>query len=75
MHCAPAVQSKPGRAATCSPCFDGRQDSLVTAAVGPASGVGDPRFKALVRQTVLNLFVPDPRFGRDRDRERERRDR
>jgi hypothetical protein len=56
-------------------CFDGRQDSLVTAAVGPAAGVNDPRFRALVRQTVLNLFVPDARFGRERDRDRDRRHR
>ena len=44
-------------------CFDGRQDSLVEAVVGAAKGVDDPRFRALVRQTVLNLF---PQF-RDRD--------
>ena len=56
-------------------CFDGRQDSLVTAAVGPAAGVNDPRFRALVRQTVLNLIVPDTRFGRERDRDRNRRHR
>ncbi|MDH3242429.1 MAG: hypothetical protein OEO83_17375 [Alphaproteobacteria bacterium] len=54
-------------------CFDGRQDSLVTAVVGPATGVNDPRFKALVRQTVLNLFLPEGRRDRDRDRDRDRR--
>lgn len=53
-------------------CFDGRQDSLVTAAVGPASGVNDPRFRDLVRQTVLNLFVPEPRWEDERERDRDR---
>ena len=37
-------------------CFDGHQDSLVEAEVGPARDVNDPRFRALVSQTVLNLF-------------------
>ena len=37
-------------------CFDGRQDSVVEAEVGPATSVNDPRFRALVGQTVLNLF-------------------
>ena len=37
-------------------CFDGQQDSLVEAEVGPARDVNDPRFRALVSQTVLNLF-------------------
>lgn len=57
-------------------CFDGRQDSLVTAEVGPATGVGDPRFRALVRQTVLNLFPQfmDREFiGEGRDRRRKRK--
>jgi len=50
-------------------CFDGRQDSLVTAVVGLAKGVDDPRFRALVRQTVLNLFpqFKDREFIRDDD--------
>ena len=48
-------------------CFDGRQDSLVEAVVGQAKGVDDPRFRALVRQTVLNLFpqFKDREFIRD----------
>ncbi len=37
-------------------CFDGRQDSLVTASVGAPEDINDPRFRALIRQTVLNLF-------------------
>jgi hypothetical protein len=37
-------------------CFEGRQDSLIAAEVGPASNVSDPRFRALVSETVLNLF-------------------
>ncbi|MEE8084754.1 MAG: hypothetical protein V3T46_06005 [Alphaproteobacteria bacterium] len=53
-------------------CFDGRQDSLVEAVVGPAKGVGDPRFRALIRQTVLNLFPQfmDREFIRDNDDDR-----
>ncbi len=49
-------------------CFDGRQDSLVEAVVGPAKGVNDPRFRSLVRQTVLDLFPPyKDREFRDND--------
>ncbi|MEE8223858.1 MAG: hypothetical protein V3S59_06105 [Alphaproteobacteria bacterium] len=53
-------------------CFDGRQDSLVEAVVGPAKGAGDPRFRALIRQTVLNLFPQfmDREFIRDNDDDR-----
>jgi hypothetical protein len=53
-------------------CFDGRQDSLVNAVVGAAKGVDDPRFRALVRQTVLNLFpqFKDREFIRDDDDDR-----
>jgi hypothetical protein len=37
-------------------CFDGRMDSIVQAEVGPAGNADDPRFRALVSQTVLSLF-------------------
>ncbi len=37
-------------------CFDGRQDSLVEAAVGQVGDINDPRFRALIQQVVLNLF-------------------
>ena len=53
-------------------CFDGRQDSLVEARVGQVEDINDPRFRALIRQTVLNLF-PRKNFFRDRDRGRRRR--
>jgi hypothetical protein len=53
-------------------CFDGREDILVTAAVGPARDVNDPGFRAVVRQTVLNLFVSETRW-QDRDRDDDRR--
>lgn len=51
-------------------CFDGRQDSWVEARISGARGTGDPRFRALVRQTVLNLFVPQRRFRDRNDRRR-----
>lgn len=37
-------------------CFGDRQDSLVEASVNGANGVNDPRFRALIQETVLNLF-------------------
>ncbi len=56
-------------------CFDGRQDSLVTASVGTPEDVNDPRFRALIRQTVLNLFPRhrDREFRRQRPRRRRSR--
>ncbi|MDX1484492.1 MAG: hypothetical protein R3229_08425 [Alphaproteobacteria bacterium] len=53
-------------------CFDGREDSTVYARVGRPANIDDPRFRALVRQTVLNLFPPHKRreFRDDNDRER-----
>ncbi len=71
-----AVETRPRTDAltlTAAWCFDGREDVLVTAAVGPPRDVSDPRFRALVRETVLNLFVPEPRWeDRDRDRDDDR---
>ncbi len=37
-------------------CFADRQDSIVEAKINGASGVNDPRFRALIQETVLNLF-------------------
>jgi hypothetical protein len=37
-------------------CFGDRQDSFVEAEVNGAGGINDPRFRALIQQTVLNLF-------------------
>ena len=53
-------------------CFDGRQDSRVTASVGAPEDANDPRFRALIRQTVLHLFPRhmDREFRRDRPRRR-----
>ncbi len=53
-------------------CFDGRQDSLVTASVGAPEDINDPRFRALIRQTVLNLFPrhKDREFRRGRSKRR-----
>jgi len=45
-------------------CFDGRQDSLVEAAVGQVGDINDPRFRALIQQAVLNLF-PQNKFRDD----------
>lgn len=42
-------------------CFDGRRDSLVEAVVGQAEDSNDPRFRALIRQTVLQLFPQNDR--------------
>lgn len=39
-------------------CFDDREDSTVEARIAGATGPNDPRFRALVRETVLNLFPP-----------------
>jgi hypothetical protein len=56
-------------------CWDGRQDSLVTARVGAPENVNDLRFRALIRETVLNLFPRhmDQEFLRDDSRRRRRR--
>ncbi len=56
-------------------CFDGRQDSQVTASVSTPENVSDPRFRALIRQTVLNLFPRhmDQEFRRDGSRRRRSR--
>ena len=53
-------------------CFDGRQDSMVEAAVGPVADINDPRFRALVGQAVLNLFPQhmDRELFDDSDRRR-----
>ena len=53
-------------------CFDGRQDSRVTASVATPEDVNDPRFRALVRQTVLSLFPRhvDRQLRRGRSRRR-----
>ena len=37
-------------------CFNGREDSSVDARVDSASNTNDPRFRAIVQETVLNLF-------------------
>ena len=71
------IETRPrsqGLTLTAAWCFDGRQDSLVEAEVGAAKGVDDPRFRALVRQTVLNLFPQfmDRVFIRDDDDDRGR---
>ncbi len=56
-------------------CFDGRQDSRVTASVAAPDDVNDPRFRDLIRQTVLNLFPrhKDREFRRGRSTRRRRR--
>ncbi len=56
-------------------CWDGRQDSQVTARVGAPKDVNDPRFRSLIRQTVLNLFprYKDQEFRGDGSRRRRRR--
>ncbi len=53
-------------------CFDGRQDSRVTASVATPENVNDPRFRALIRQTVLSLFPRhiDRELRRGRSRRR-----
>jgi hypothetical protein len=72
------IKTRPGERAlrlAAAWCFDGRQDSMVEAAVGPATGVSDRRFRALVGQTVLNLFPQhmDRELLDDNDRGRRRR--
>lgn len=52
-------------------CWENSPQSSVEAETGAVSGVGDPRFRALVRQTVLNLFPrEDPLRREDDDRRR-----
>ena len=57
--CSGKVGIKPPESAlrlTAAWCFGDRRDSLVEAEVNGANGVNDPRFRALIQETVLNLF-------------------
>ena len=49
-------RSKDKLTLTAAWCFGDRQDSAVEAVVDGAKDVNDPRFRALVQETVLNLF-------------------
>ncbi len=65
------IKTKPRKdrlSLTAAWCFADRQDSMVEATVGPVKGVGDPRFREIVRQTVLNLFPTHMDFILIRDR-------